>query len=390
MGKASLILVLGTMTLFTLVSMSVNDRLLDSSKSSYTFYSNTHVRNIANSMVQLVLLEIANDYDYRVATEETKSLLGGSATYTVTTPTGDDSIYVKIDVTATYNGVNKKVIAYAVIPDGWVPPFMRASWTANADLNQTISDMFIDGRNYDLSGNIIPNTGRPGISSSVEFRNVDNAAIGGTGLNNIDYPMAYPEDPNAIEEFYNWGSIFPETPDEILGYPEGTLKAIAKSGKYGSQYILNPGKKINKKDAGLNAPVSGVTYIEITDGIEAELKFSGYGNSGIVVVHGPGRSSRLKGVKVDKHSDGVLTGILITDYSFHHHLDILGSVLQLSPNLELIKECKGNEDHWVHYSSEAIENATLITAQLSGLVGNNTNAYGFGSSRIKIARWYEW
>ena len=62
--------------------------------------------------------------------------------------------------------------------------------------------MFIDGRNYDLNLNIIPQTGRFGVSSSGPFNNVDEAAIGGT-RDSIDYPMSFPENPAVIEEYYD-------------------------------------------------------------------------------------------------------------------------------------------------------------------------------------------
>ena len=247
--------------------------------------------------------------------------------------------------------------------------------------------MYLDGRNHDLSLNIIPETGTFGVSSSTVFTNVDKAEIGGTN-NGVDYPMSFPEDPAVIEENYNWDGGFPTSPDAILGYPEGTLKAAAQSGEYGSQYVLVPGgtKKIDGHL--LTYPLSGVTYIEITNSDEAELMLEQKGNSGIVVVHNSDRTSRLKGVKYDiDNSDGLLTGLLVTDYSFHHHIDILGSVLMLSPNLETSKNCKGNADHWVYYSSEAILNATEIVANITGLSGQV--GYGFGKKRVNVRYVYE-
>jgi len=191
-----------------------------------------------------------------------------------------------------------------------------------------------------------------------------------------------------IEENYNWDGGFPESPDAILGYPEGTLKAAAKSGEYGSQYLLVPvgTKKIDGNL--LTYPLSGVTYIEITNSDEAELRLEQNGNGGIVVVHNQDRSSRIKSVKFDEdNSDGLLTGLLVTDYSFHHHIDILGSVLMLSPNLETSKNCKGNKDHWVYYSSEAIISATEIVANITGLSGQV--GYGFGKKRVNVRYVYE-
>ncbi|MFC2136124.1 hypothetical protein ACFLR4_00975 [Bacteroidota bacterium] len=402
MTRSNLVLVLGTISIFSVVNLNISNRLVESSETSYSFYEQSCARNIAHSIIQMNLLEIAEDSEYRIASEATKNLLGGSASYTVTDGEGINSEYIKIDVTARYPDdqndpefyQTKHIIAYAVVTSGWVPTVVRGAWTANGDLNQTISDMYIDGRDHDLDLNIIPNAGKPGISSSIEFRNEDNAKIGGTGPDGTDYPMTCPEDSNAIEEYYNWGGTFPQTPDGILGYPEGTLEALAKSGQNGSQYLENP-EIVNlggSKSAigGLTYPVSGVTYIFVDNGVEYEMMFEQNDNSGILVIHGPNRSSRIKGVKFNPdNSDGKFTGLLVTDYSFHHHIDILGGVLQLSPNLELDKSCNGNQDHWVYYSSKAIEDATRITVEASGLEGNNKNIYGFATGRVKVPKIYE-
>ena len=294
---------------------------------------------------------------------------------------------IKITVAAEFNDVTKTITTYTQKPtDGWVPVVVRAAWTANANLNNTISDMYIDGRDHDLNQNLLPTTGKFGVSTSTAFVNVENAAIGGTN-NFVDYPMTFPEDPAVIEENYNWDGGFPESPDEILGYPEGTLKNAALSGEFGGQYRLNPPME-GKYIAGLTYPLSGITYIEITNGKEYELRLEQNGNSGIIVVHNSDRTSKIKGVKYDKdNSDGLLTGLLVTDYSFHHHIDILGSVLQLSPNLETSKNCSGNKDHWVYYSSEAILNATEIAAIITGLSGQV--GYGFGKKRVTVNYVYE-
>jgi hypothetical protein len=215
---------------------------------------------------------------------------------------------------------------------------------------------------------------------------VENAAIGGTN-NKIDYPMTFPENPNVIEENYNWGGSFPETPDEILGYPEGTLKAAAKSGEHGSQYLLLPNNEKTIDGTLLTYPLSGVTYIDVQNSADIDLLLEQTGNRGIVVVHRDGGGSKIGSVKSDNSSDGLLTGLLITDYSFHHHIDILGGVLQLSPDLETSKNCNGNADHWVYYSSEAVTNATGIAAEITGL--SQQVGYGFGKKRVNVKHVYE-
>jgi hypothetical protein len=436
MGKSLIIMLFGSVITFSVMQMSLLKTLNQGTKNAAGFYEKAQARNIGNSMINMLLSRLADNPTYRTHGFQEEDFAGGTVNYNVTDdPVNKKDTLIKIEVSAVYNEYPKNITTYVKRPkvNGWVPPVIRGSWTANGDLNNTISDMIIDGRNHDLNLNILPNSGRYGISSSVDFRNDDNALIGGT-YNSVDHEPVNTNDSEIIEEHYSWEGNFPETPDEILGYPEGTLKSIAQSNIGGSQYLLNPsGKDID--GSVLKFPLKGVTYIELTDGKERQLRMKGNGNKGIVIVHGPGASSRLTGVKMEEfkaakkenivchewntenertllidedsldfhldHGDiqescgGNHTwfeGIIVTDYSFHHHIDILGSILQLSPNLETHKKCNGNADHWVKYSSMAIEEATLFAAKQSGLIGNNNNYYdkkGFGHGRWKVTSWYE-
>jgi hypothetical protein len=347
-------------------------------------YNRAH--DIAGSMTDILMMRIANDLGYRVNSQATEDLFGGEVTYVVEDTFFDGDSLIKITVAADYNGVEKLVISYVNQPtDGWVPPVVRGAWTANANLNKTISDMFIDGRDHDINLNLIPNSGVPGISTSTDFENLENAAIGGT-YNFVDYPMTFPEVPEVIEENYNWGGTFPESPDEILGWPEGTLKAAAQSGQNGSQYLLLPSNEKTIDSDILTYPLSGVTYIDVQNSADIDLLLEENGNSGIIVVHRDNGDSKIGSVK-SKNSDGLFTGLMIFDYSFHHHIDILGAVLMLSPDLETSKNCNGNADHWVKYSSQVIENSTKTAAEITGLMG--TVGYGFAKKRVNVRYVYE-
>ncbi len=400
MGKATLTLVLGSIVLFTVFNTNLNRTINLGTDITIDRYNEIKAKNTANSMVNVLLSKLADDNTLRFEDPVNLPLFGGTVTYRMldTTLIPPDTL-IKIHVTAKFEDSEFTVNTFTIVESGgWVPPFVRAAWTANADLDNTISDMYIDGRDHDLNENVIPKTGRYGVSSSTDFNNTQNAAIGGT-KDSVDYDMTYPENPNVIEENYDWDGNFPTTPDEILGYPEGTLKAVAQSGAGGSQYVLNPGKTIDGSD--LTFPISGVTYIEITDGQETEWKSptTTGTDKGILIIHAPDGSSRAKGVKADKNAEHPLTGLLITDYSFHHHIDILGAVLQLSPNLETSKDCNGNKDHWVYYSSEAIKNATELVAKETGSRGNagktvggssgSSGNQGIGIGRQKALFWYE-
>jgi hypothetical protein len=382
MARFIMLIVLGGMVTFGVSNITLNSTLNGGTNNSVYKFGFNRAHNIAGSITDILLMRLGNDINYRVNTPVTENLFGGEATYSVGDTFFEDDSLIEIRVEAKYNGIMKTVITYAEIKsEGWVPPFVRGAWTVNAKLNNTISDMIIDGRNHDLNLNIIPTTGKFGVSTSMDFTNLENTVIGGTN-NLIDYPVTFPEVPEVIEENYNWDGGFPESPDEALDYPEGTLKAAAQSGEFGSQYLLNPPQD-DGYILGLNYPLSGITYIEITNGDAYQLRLEQNGNSGIIVVHNSDRTSKLVGIKFNKdNSDGLLTGLLITDYSFHHHIDVLGSIVQLSPNLETVETCVGNKDHWVYYSSEAIMHATEIAAEITGLSENL--GYGFGKKRVGV------
>ncbi|MCH6574868.1 MAG: hypothetical protein IH795_06645, partial [Bacteroidetes bacterium] len=312
MARYIMIIVLGGMITYGISNISQNSTVNQGTQNVVDNFSINRAHDIASSMTDILLMRIANDLEYRVNTQESEPLFDGEVSYIVDDTFFEGDSLVRIIVAAEFNDVEKIITTYTSKPtDGWVPPVIRGAWTANGDLNNTISDMFIDGRDHDLDLNLIPNTGRYGVSTSVTFENVENAEIGGTN-NFVDYPMTFPEIPEVIEENYEWDGGFPESPDAILGYPEGTLKDAAKSGEYGGQYRINPpldGKYIK----GLNYPLSGVTFIEMTNANEIELMLEENGNGGILVIYREeGAESRIKGIKYDNSSDdGRFTGILV-------------------------------------------------------------------------------
>jgi hypothetical protein len=101
----------------------------------------------------------------------------------------------------------------------------------------------------------------------------------------------------------------------------------------------------------------------------------------------------MKGIKFEKDtfavgfSDGLFTGLLVGDYTFHHHHNVLGAIILLSPNLEDDKGCNGNKDHWVKYSTESVVSATEMVANITGLSGQV--GYGFGKKRVTVNFVYE-
>jgi hypothetical protein len=390
MGKGILILIMGSIAIFGIVNFRVHQSLGRAGDKIVEYYSDEKARSIANSVAEWCLMKLADNPGFRQQTPmQFPSLYGGSAVYTVKTVEGNDK-KIRINVYSEYNDIKRKVYIDAEyrVP-GWVPPTLRAAWTANGNINNTISDMYIDGRNHASDGTLIPGTGTYAVSSSVPFVNTQSAKIGGT-YNQVDFPMTYPENPLVIE-LYDWGGSFPKSPEEVLGFTPGTLKTLAQSGTNGSQYVTDLKK--------LTFPLKGITYIEpAVAEITLELLVKNKTpNMGLLIVHNSTTTSRVKELKMQKEYENVpFIGVIITDYSFHHHLNILGAIIQLSPNLETSKTCAGNNNHWVYYSSEAIAAITGPVSEWADQLGNGGGVEwiqgtvaGMGQRRWGVLTWEE-
>jgi len=390
MSKFILIIVVGGFISYSIISVNLNSKITTGTENSVKVYGQRQSRNIANSMAQMIISEINDSVSWRITSPEEKSLFGGTATYRIIDTVVAGDTLIKVAVTGNYNNNVTNVMALVEKPStGFVPPIVHGAWTANGPLDNTISDMYIDGRDHDLNRNYVPYTGVYGISTSVEFYNTQKAEIGGT-KDSIDYPMSYPENPNVIEENYNWGGEFPTTPDAVLGIPEGTLKSIAQSGQDGSQYVTDP--------EDLNLPLSGITYVEINDDDDNDdddndddndddddkIDMKKTQSKGILVCHNSSGTTRIKQIKLKNYP---FKGLIIGDYMFHFHLDVHGAIILLSQNLETKKKCSGNKDHEVLYSSEIIKNATSILGIQSNFSGG-TN-YGFQKQRLTVRHWLE-
>ena len=178
------------------------------------------------------------------------------------------------------------------------------SWTAQGPLDQTISQMYLDGRDHtdviDTMGvpgkspnkyHVIPTSGVYGVATGAStFTNINSGTIGGTNQRVSpwkDYYPTYPESSAAVlTNAYPKGG-FPTTPDAFMGWPEGKLMAIADSKTGGSRHLFNQ----SQLDSLITArkPLTGVTYVEVKHVSAADTVWSKInlysGSGGILVVH---------------------------------------------------------------------------------------------------------
>jgi len=83
MGKSAIMLVIGSLLLFVVMNLIINNRLTTSTETSVEYFSEIKARNISNTMAEMLLAELADDNDFRVITPQTRELFGGEVTYTV-------------------------------------------------------------------------------------------------------------------------------------------------------------------------------------------------------------------------------------------------------------------------------------------------------------------
>lgn len=228
-------------------------------------------------------------------------------------------------------------------------PGATGAVTANGPI-KTNGSITIDGRDHDMNGNLIADTGTYGIFTASTYLQGGSSKVGGTehpdDQTSLDHAPAKPGDPSVIVE--NYSGPMATTPDEVMGYSaNGTLKSKAQSGVNGSQYVTDP--------ANLTFPLSGVTYVELPPGVvwnPVNLADS----TGILVVHNSAGNAVIKNINPSGPSCGCFRGLIIADDIVHIHTKIIGAIVSLTPGPSM-GNVIGNGNGQVLYSSEALANA---------------------------------
>ena len=157
MAKYLLIVVLGAMVTFGVSNITQNSVVGQGTKNSVDNYSINRVQNIAMSMTDILLTRLADDLEYRTESEALVELFGGKVTYTVEDNFSENDSRIKIKVVAVYNTATKIITTYiAKKADYRVPTVGGGAWSLNTNLNNTIRDMCIDGRDRDLNQSVNP------------------------------------------------------------------------------------------------------------------------------------------------------------------------------------------------------------------------------------------
>ena len=279
----------------------------------------------------------------------------GNGSYRVRIEDNDDDLdkYTDVDnvilVASTGSipvapGVTKTLQAYMQVIPPPAPPTIRGAIVAAGPV-KTLGNLTMDGRDHDINGNLISKKGTLGISTTQTFTQSGSSTVGGT-KSGVDYSPSKPGNAAIIETHADWSAQggFPNTSDKVMKFSEGTLKAMAQSGKNGSQYVTDPSL--------LTFPLSGVTYVELAPGATWQAIDFGV-SSGILVVHNTATNAIMKNL-----NGGTFRGLILADDIVHIHTTIIGAVMNLT-SAPSEGTCIGNGSGKVLYSNEAIAAATV-------------------------------
>ena len=212
MSRFILIIVLGAFITYSITSLTQNKNVTQTTENSVDNYARTKARNVANSTVQLLMSQVADDYSWRVTTPVTKQIFDGEATYTVTDETFDGEDLIKFSVTSKVYGHTKNIEVYGKPMDPY-PIGVNAPSPVSTNNNiLTLGNITIDGRDHTSDGTLIPGEGTYGIWTTKTFTNSGASKIGGTYAG-TDYIPSINPDPSIIAENQSWpGGITPTTP----------------------------------------------------------------------------------------------------------------------------------------------------------------------------------
>lgn len=364
MGRFTIILVVGFAIIAGLMKLNYNRIARTASEISSDAFTERTARGNAHSIVDMCLLELSGDHDWRTGYTNL-SLAEGSASAAIIDSTSDATLgrdTVRIEALGMCGSSQVDVEALVALNALELPPGSGGSITTRANVT-TKGTLIVDGRNHDLNANVIPNNGVKAIVTSANVFRGGSSTLGGTMDSGLDLaPTNTGYDP-VIETGVTFPNGFPDTPDKVLGgpeagYPEGTLKSVAQSGLNGSQYVTDPST--------LTFPLSGVTYVELPPGgTWTDIDFGT--SSGILIVHNNTYDALVRNMNY-----GTFKGIAIFDDAEHIHSDFLGlmTVLTVGP---MGGNCIGNGSGRVMYSSEA----ALQGMGQTGIEGDNVEVLSY-------------
>ena len=203
MGRATFIVILGMMGLFTYTQLTLNQNSTSSSENAIDLYSKQVARNIAHSTLNHLKSYLSENKSYRVVNYVQEDIFEGYVQYNIkdTIVNGEDKVV--IHSIGCYNDVEVPVVAVLDIPDlNNIPNyFTDYVLAANGDFNQT-NGFFANCCNINVNANIYTGGNFNQSSTGSIFGFVKY--VGSHSQNGIISP---PDNPSGLPESQNISSI---------------------------------------------------------------------------------------------------------------------------------------------------------------------------------------
>ena len=342
MGKYSLIVISGFVVVFGIIKINLNKVGGQLTDNFVEQYERAEAKLAAQAAAQMALATLNDSTTWRTGYAGVP--VGGATGWASIEDSAMDTTLSSGGIRITAGGTSGDAADTAVVlaQIATIPPGVHGGITANSVVS-TLGTLVIDGRDHDTNGALVSGQGTMGVSTTQTYNQSGNSTGGGTS-GGVDYIPSKPANPAIIEE--NAGYMFPSSPDDVFGYTDGTLKAMAQSGANGGQYATD--------SSGLTLPLSGVTYLELANG--GSWQAMDFGNSsGVLVVHNSATNAALKNM-----NGGSFTGLIIADDIEKIHCNIIGAVVSMTTSPS--GNCIGNGSGSVLYSTDALLEASSVAA----------------------------
>jgi hypothetical protein len=354
MGRYALILVSGFIFTFSYIRSNLDNANANLVDNFLAEYERRDAMLVARSLAQMALVTLSDSLNWR--TGYANVAIGDGTGWVMLQDSAMDASLgpseIRVTASASSGSTADTVIVLALLPG--VPPGVRGGITANSVV-ETKGNLVIDGRNHDLDGNLLMGEGTFGVSTTQTFDQGGNSRAGGTS-DGVDFAPSKPANIVTVEQ--NASYVFPNNPDDVFGYPDGTLMAAAQSGANGGQYVTDPDD--------LTFPLSGVTYVHLEDGERWQAIHLGE-SSGVLVVHSDSGNAVMKNL-----NSGTFKGLIIADDVDKIHTAVIGAVISMTTSPS--GNCIGNGTGEVLYSSAALQSASSVAS---------------GGNRVTVASWFE-
>ena len=358
-GKAMIILILGMIIITGLMLTGILRSSNNISKNMVTDYQKKMTYYIAQSGANIGLDKLRNNptsFSYDSTTfSPMKGAQTGAQSYIIGkvnirvmgTPSSIDTVISKAFTTngsdtITYTSIASK---YPIV----IPTMTKGAFTSATGVTYSFKGSphdGIDGHDYTSAGvPISPPTGTYAIWTTGFVGINGSAATVGGYVNGKDYPLSNKLDTNIVRQIQIYPGNFPTNPDQVMGYPQGTMLSIAQSQVGGSHYYSNPPSS--------SATLSGVTYVDWNSG-KYNNNISG---TGILIINNLTSQPQAVAIK-----QSTFTGIVILSNNISLSVKqggVIGAVVVTGPVASSTLEIQG-QGH-INYSSQAILNVIKFT-----------------------------